>query len=765
MASDFEIGRVVAVDTAQVTIELNADLRGLTRTTYEGAQEIGRINSYVVIPVGARRLVGMVTRVVLVEEAEVSADRTMVTLPSARRLMKATLVGTIDGDDFTQGISLFPILDNPVHLVTSADLDTIFDRPAQKRPDPPDPERPGFCVPLGQSAVFEGFPIQVDPDALFGKHAAVLGSTGSGKSCTIAGLLQAILERPEIRHTNIVILDTNGEYRSAFQKRLPGDGGWQDVATARCLFIPSSADAPASRLVIPYWLLNSDDFVRLFQAAPNIQRPVLIDAIQRAREGTRDAPAWRGLRMDIIAELNRIDAHARGTEKGDAKTIRKLADALHDHVGEPNQAAAMGGLIAVYPAMTLERIAGAAKLISDTAREGVKDEGGQYESYAPIDVRKRTRIRETVDSILQALCSLPQGGAPTETAITADTPAWFDRSEFRHSHLAQAMDREESGRARDHCATMLVRIHRLLEDPRFEFLFGPRLGQWPPATHALASFLRDILGLPSAAHPTPSLSGTGDVEEGTLPFYDRQRAGTTGHNVVVVDLHLLASEVLENVTALLGRLILEFLQRLGEVGGEATRGSLPVILVLEEAQNYIREQRSLEEKSISKEVFERIAREGRKYGLGLVIASQRPSELSKTVLSQCSTFIVHRLQNPEDLRYFKEIVPGVFGPLLDQLPALAPQTALVLGEGVRAPALVRIREARPIPRSRDPKFYRHWVDPEPPTAPVEDICAEWEGRSEEDKLAEDPADDEAPPPDPNTENPGPDQPDDDSLPF
>ena len=94
MASDFEIGRVVAVDTAQVTVELSRELRALTRCTYEGVQDVGCINSYIIIPVGAHRLVAMLTRVVIVEEAEVRADRTMVTLPTARRLMKATLIGT-----------------------------------------------------------------------------------------------------------------------------------------------------------------------------------------------------------------------------------------------------------------------------------------------------------------------------------------------------------------------------------------------------------------------------------------------------------------------------------------------------------------------------------------------------------------------------------------------------------------------------------------------------------------------------------------------
>ena len=192
----------------------------------------------------------------------------------------------------------------------------------------------------------------------------------------------------------------------------------------------------------------------------------------------------------------------------------------------------------------------------------------------------------------------------------------------------------------------------------FDFIFGPEDGQLPDAAHSLATFLRDVLGVPSVRSVTSVLSDAVEVPEGALPFYDRQRENSAGHDVVILDLSLLAAEVFENVTALIGRLILEFLQRLGEVGGADARGSFPVVMVLEEAPNYIREPRFGEEDSISRGTFERIAREGRKYGLGLVVASQRPSELSKTVLSQCSSFIVHRLQNPDDLRYFREIVPG-----------------------------------------------------------------------------------------------------------
>jgi hypothetical protein len=201
---------------------------------------------------------------------------------------------------------------------------------------------------------------------------------------------------------------------------------------------------------------------------------------------------------------------------------------------------------------------------------------------------------------------------------------------------------------------------------------------------------------------------------------------------------LLASEILENITALLGRIILDFLQRIRgpveikdentqeKIQLEETRGEFPVVLILEEAQNYIKEARSQEQESPSKLVFERIAREGRKYGLSLVIASQRLSDLSKTALSQCNSFIVHRLQNPEDLRYFREIVPEIHSILLEQLPSLPSQTALILGECVRAPMHVKIRTASPKPQSKNPELWKHWISKAPFEPDFEKICSDWE---------------------------------------
>lgn len=722
MASDHEIGRVVAVDTAQVTVELNRDLKALTRSTYEGTLEVGRINSYVIIPVGARRIVAMVTRVLLTEESELKADKTMVTLPSSRRLMKATMIGTIDEGSFRQGVTLFPVLDSPVLITAKKDLDAIFGRSSEY--DKAISDEPGFCIPIGRSAVFQDYDIKIDPDAFFGKHAAVIGSTGSGKSCTIATIIQSIILQASVKQTRFIILDTNGEYRAAFQRQ-DKDETWTDADEAfKTLYIPTDP-AEKDKLAIPYWFMNSEDFVRLFRASPGVQRPVLLNALSSARDFEEGAENWLHVRQNIIMECNRILGLSSGTENKDAKSIRQLCDGFLIYISEQAIDQQLCLLSEHYPNITATDIKAAVEGIKNVALEGIQNEGQRYESYAVIDLNKRRRIEDFIQPLLRALSRLPEKSAALSTA-TADSPRFFSKSEFRYRHLEHAMTRDEaySSRARDNCSTMLMRIYRLLEDSRFEFLFGPTYSEWPSVTHALATFMRDILGVESSSEA--ELAGKATLPEGLLPFYDRQRDGSTRSNVVIIDLSLLASEVLENVTALIGRLIHEFLQRLSEPVSGVGRGEYPVVLILEEAQNYIREDRKTEEDSISKLIFERIAREGRKYGLGLVVASQRPSELSKTVLSQCNSFIVHRLQNPEDLRYFREIVPGIYGQLLDQLPALAPQSALILGECVQAPALVEIREASPVPKSRNPKFYRSWTQEEN-NPDFEAVCERWEG--------------------------------------
>jgi hypothetical protein len=531
-----------------------------------------------------------------------------------------------------------------------------------------------------------------------------------------------------VRQSRFIVLDTNGEYRTAFQKQ-NAEGVWADAdPTCKALYIPTDS-SKKEKLAIPYWFMDADDFVRLFRASPGVQRPVLLNALSSAREDMQ-GPSWISVRDNLRLECHRLMAAAASGTWQDRGSIAAICDGVVQSIGSENNRDALADLTENYPSLSEDTIT--------TIFSGIKSVAGRRNTstdFDPLAMDARQKVDAQLNSLLASLMAIPQSASQIVSG-SADCPRYFSKHKFRDQHIESALARDEviSSRARDNCSSMLMRVYRLLEDSRFEFLFGPTSSEWPTISHSLAAFLRDILG--AACCPNEQLTDTDGCPKEQLPFYDRQREGASRSNVVIIDLSLLASEVLENVTALIGRLIHEFLQRLTDPVSGIGRAEYPVVLVLEEAQNYIREGKRTEEDSISKLVFERIAREGRKYGLGLVVASQRPSELSKTVLSQCNSFIVHRLQNPEDLRYFREIVPGIYGQLLDQLPALAPRSALVLGECVQAPALVETREASPIPQSKNPRFYRSWTQEEK-QPDFEGVCAKWEG-----VLREDPAPDQ-----------------------
>jgi hypothetical protein len=198
--------------------------------------------------------------------------------------------------------------------------------------------------------------------------------------------------------------------------------------------------------------------------------------------------------------------------------------------------------------------------------------------------------------------------------------------------------------------------------------------------------------------------------------------------VSVIDLSMIASEVLPYVCGIIGRSLLE----LREHANPGIRYHEPWVIVLEEAHNYVRPKRQIEDRglAISREAFERIAKEGRKFGLSLIVASQRPSEISPTVLSQCANFVMHRLQNPDDIEHFRSIVPSQSRRLLDQATILGPGEAVVLGSAFYVPARVRVRLPAKRPSSRSSTPYQSWRA-ESERFNVGSAVANWLGKGEE----------------------------------
>lgn len=199
------------------------------------------------------------------------------------------------------------------------------------------------------------------------------------------------------------------------------------------------------------------------------------------------------------------------------------------------------------------------------------------------------------------------------------------------------------------------------------------------------------------------------------------------NNITVIDLSGVPFEVLSITVSLISRIIFEygyFYKRLRcRNGDEKVNNDTPILLVYEEAHKYIPNS-DLSKYRISKQSIERIAKEGRKYGVSLLLASQRPSEISETIFSQCNNFIAMRLTNPNDQNYVKRLLPDTLGNLIDKMPTLRAGECLLIGESVILPSIVKIDKCSPEPSSNDIPYWKLWKE-EWKHMDIDSIKGEW----------------------------------------
>jgi len=287
-----------------------------------------------------------------------------------------------------------------------------------------------------------------------------------------------------------------------------------------------------------------------------------------------------------------------------------------------------------------------------------------------------------------------------------DLPIYFNFNDLIERFFDEAINENENSgnRLREFISTLRLRLQSYLCDERISQPL--LLTQTEEIKNALAKFISFILGDFCKVYKTEDTDLFTNFYKDQLAKDDVEKlVPEKPSQVTIIDMSLLPFEVLETITGLIGRLILEFVSRFPE----SDRGKLPMVIALEEAQNYIPEKNRGDRESIAKKVFERIAREGRKYGISLLVSSQRPSELSKTVLSQCNSFIIHRLQNPEDQKYVRQLVSAANEDILQQLPILPQQHVVIMGDAVRTPVQAKMNTANPRPNSNNPKFIENWT--------------------------------------------------------
>ena len=675
-------GRVVGVVESVSTdvINVRVDSFAPHTTALNTGTPIGfpRINGYLLIPNKSGATICVITSVRIdrlpYPKSKRVQDAYLVDLPFPTRLTTLTPLGTLtstqhdkfggQGFKLHRGVDVFPSIGDPVLLPTDMQLQAVVEGESSDHSGQ-------ICI--GRCPTAEGAPIRVNPDKLFGRHLAVLGNTGAGKSCTVAGLIRWSLEAAKSTcngnkpNARFIILDPNGEYAKAFNDLTPQ------------VFQVEGSDT-SKALKVPAWLWNGDEWSAFTSAAPGVQRPILFDAIRKLRSNPGSPSANLNLNIQLCVEsssnqiLNAIRSNKTPTPgllQNFAQLLENLANELTDFsekAKDPLQSA-------------LREAADVSREVEESAR------GGQKNGNTPKGIQVLARNRwhnvfpnSDLKRILACLKIIKQhvGSASKNLAASENTPVPFCVDELP-DFVAKLAANVEGRDVAQFVDSLKLRINSL-------FVKGP---------------------LRSITDPDNSSSLT---LEGWLENY----LGTSqnvNNSLSIVDLSLVPSEVVHVVVAVLARMLFEATQRHKKL----TKSELPTVLVLDEAHTFVRQELTSESSTGAGQTccrtFERIAREGRKFGFGLVLASQRPSDISPTVLSQCNTFLLHRIVNDQDRNLVKSLVPDGLGDLLRELPSLPSKRAILLGWGAPVPLLTEVRELdkKHRPDSQDPAFWNTWI--------------------------------------------------------
>lgn len=667
-ADSLRIGTIDFVSPDEIKVLLDIEAPDGVALNTGTPRPFPRINGYVLILNDQGHLVAQVEWITIERsqypKRKGMQDFGLVDLPYPLRKMSLNPLGVLSYEGrghenfrFQRGVESYPTVGDAVLLPTQNQLRAIVESGENRH------------VLIGTSPLAANAEVKVDPNRLFGRHLAVLGNTGSGKSCSVAGLIRWSMEEArKVRgdsdpNARFIVLDPNGEYANTFS----------DMSKVRVFAVePSAGD---KQLQIPLWLWNSAEWGAFTQASAKTQRPTLVQALRSVRDGvfgvivTPSHEMRRYLRTLVsILQLERNSGGPWGRfpqPKAFLEKLKKWQEGLTDQ----------------------DSFSGDEKMRLDEVRNKITDLINARSVQYPTYEFTRGEIDELLSLIQLAHATF--GGSDSDIMpIDADVPRPFNGEQLLRSVEATA----ELLSVSEYVETMQMRIRTLLSDSRMKIVAGDS------QELSLDDWLRSYIG-------------------------DNQ---ASNGSVTVIDLSLVPAEVVHIITAVIARMTLEALQRYRKLHSGKT---LPTVLVMEEAHTFIKRYHDDSENQSSAaiccQVFEKIAREGRKFGLGLVLSSQRPSELSPTVLSQCNSYLLHRISNDRDQELVRKLVPDNLRGLLRDLPSLPSRHAILLGWASELPVLVQMN---------------HLLDPQRPKSDDPDFWSVWSGKDSDGNAVDRPVD-------------------------
>ena len=549
------LGKIIGIEENVVLLRLNVKIEEM----------VNIINLYVVLEDKDKRLIGEIIDI-------------------KENIAYINLVGEFVNDKFIFGVSKKPSFGSSVKLVSKERINSILGiSDYDERKD----------LYIGNSPLYENIKIGVNINEFFSNHFAIFGSTGSGKSCSVARIFQNLFEKndPVPYKASILIFDAYGEYHSAFKdisKKVP-------------------------EISFKSYTTNIND---------DIKKVIIEKAMKLVTIFAKDEKEVIRSKNDIIARAI-LDILASG------KAPAQIRDQIFSVLSNYNTKDLNLETPIYQPGYTRP-----------------------FKQCLLIDQTGKIREMELLTTFMNQFLvddvelNLPDG------SFKYTLKDLYDAFEF--ALISEGI--LNSDKIFDEYNVLKVRLRSLLNGDYAKFF---EMDEYLTREQ----FIKEILS----------------SENG-------RKAQIINFNINYVD-----DRFAKTLTKIYSRIFFEY------VKNSKVRASLPIHIVLEEAHRYVQNDSDID--VIGYNIFDRITKEGRKYGILLGLISQRPSELSTTAISQCSNFLIFKMMHPTDIEYIKQMLPNMTNELIKKIKLLQPGNCVAFGSGFNLPSLIKLDMPSPAPSS------------------------------------------------------------------
>ena len=584
------LGKILGIDENQVLLKINLDLEKYPSL----------IGNHVIMEDTQRRCVGEITDI-------------------KEGIAYINLLGEIKNNKFVYGVITKPSFGAVTKVISKERIPLIISA---------DNYEEDKHLTLGKSAIYEDVDINVDINNFFANHFAIFGSTGSGKSCSVARIFQNLFEKDNSipYKASIFIFDAYGEYHQAFNKLHDNHPNINFKSYTTNTRFPD-----LDILKIPPWLLSVDDYALLL----GVEKASQISIIEKS---LRFVSIFVKEEQEVIKYKNDIISRALLDILSSGRSSSQIRDQLMSVLTNYNTSELNLETPVYQPGYTRP-----------------------LKQLFFIDASGKIREMETLTTFFESFLtdkvelSLPDG---TFKYTLDDLAHAFDFALISEGVLL-------SNKVFDDANIIKVRLHSLINS---EYKVYFECNEFMSKD----TFIRSL-----------------------LTANDNRKAQIINFNINYVD-----DRFAKCVTKIFAKLLFDYAKE------QKNRGALPFHIILEEAHRYVQNDNDIH--IIGYNIFDRITKEGRKYGVMLGLISQRPSELSETSLSQCNNFLIFKMLHPRDIEYIKQIVPNITNEIVKRLKILQPGTCVAFGNGFKVPVIIKFELPNPTPSSDSCNISKTW---------------------------------------------------------